>query len=93
MIFSVDLFFCYRYYLRERELLLCDIQCWSLFLLQILFEGKRAVGVKFLKPGGYSHEVFANKEVIVSAGAINSPHLLLLSGVGPKEQLQKHGVS
>ena len=61
-------------------------------VLQILFEGKRAVGVKFIKPGGYSHEVFANKEVIVSAGAHNSPHLLMLSGVGPKEELNKHKV-
>ena len=61
-------------------------------LFQILFEGKRAVGVRFIRPGGYSYEVFANKEVILSAGAINSPHLLLLSGVGPKEELEKHQV-
>ena len=48
--------------------------------------------MRFIRPGGYSYEVFANKEVIVSAGAINSPHLLLLSGVGPKEELEKHQV-
>lgn len=58
----------------------------------MLFEGKRAVGVRFIKNGGFPHEVFANKEVIVSAGAINSPHLLMLSGVGPRDQLEKHGV-
>ena len=57
-----------------------------------MFEGKRAIGVRFVRPGGYSYEVFANKEVILSAGAINSPHLLLLSGVGPKEELEKHKV-
>ncbi|XP_067945995.1 alcohol dehydrogenase [acceptor]-like isoform X2 [Watersipora subatra] len=59
---------------------------------KILFEGKRAVGVRFLRDGGFPHEVFANKEVILSAGAINSPQLLMLSGVGPKEELQKHGL-
>ena len=48
--------------------------------------------MRFIRPGGYSYEVFANKEVILSAGAINSPHLLLLSGVGPKEELEKHQV-
>ena len=58
-----------------------------------MFERKRAIGVRFIRPGGYSYEVFANKEVILSAGAINSPHLLLLSGVGPKEELEKHKVS
>ena len=63
------------------------------YCLQILFEGKRAVGVRFVRSGGFSHEVFANKEVIVSAGAINSPHLLMLSGVGPKDELERHGVS
>ena len=38
------------------------------------------------------YEVFADKEVIVSASAINSPHLLMLSGIGPREELEKHQV-
>jgi len=59
---------------------------------QILFDGKRAVGVRFVREGGFTYEVLAEKEVIISSGAINSPHLLLLSGIGPKEELQKHGV-
>jgi len=59
---------------------------------QILFDGKRAVGVRFVREGGFTYEVLAEKEVILSSGAINSPHLLLLSGIGPKEELQKHGV-
>jgi len=46
-----------------------------------------------VKEGGNSYQVLATKEVIVSAGAINSPHLLLLSGVGPKAELKKHNVS
>jgi len=59
---------------------------------QILFDGKRAVGVRFVREGGFTYEVLVEKEVIISSGAINSPHLLLLSGIGPKEELQKHGV-
>ncbi|KAF6027442.1 hypothetical protein EB796_014241 [Bugula neritina] len=59
---------------------------------QILFDGKRAVGVRFVREGGFTYEVLAEKEVIISSGAINSPHLLLLSGIGPKEELQKHGI-
>ena len=38
------------------------------------------------------HSVYALKEVIVSCGAIKSPHLLLLSGIGPKEELKEHGI-
>ena len=59
---------------------------------QILFEGIQAVGVRFIKSGGFTHEVYAKKEVIISASAINSPHLLLLSGVGPRAELEKHKV-
>ena len=55
-------------------------------------EGRRAVGVSFVREGGEVHSVFANKEVIVSASAINSPHLLMLSGIGPKAELEKHRV-
>ncbi|XP_067947607.1 alcohol dehydrogenase [acceptor]-like [Watersipora subatra] len=62
------------------------------YVTKIFFEKKRAIGLKFTKSGGVSHEVFADKEIILSAGAINSPHLLLLSGVGPKEELQKHKI-
>lgn len=61
--------------------------------LQILFEGKRAVGVRFVRDGGDMYDVFAKKEVIVSASAINSPHLLMLSGIGREKELVKHGVS
>jgi choline dehydrogenase-like flavoprotein len=38
------------------------------------------------------HSVCALKEVIVSCDAIKSPHLLLLSGIGPKEELKEHGI-
>ncbi|CAL8097214.1 unnamed protein product [Orchesella dallaii] len=55
-------------------------------------EALRAVGVTFVRHGvkGYAH---ANKEIIVSGGAINSPHLLMLSGVGPRDHLIEHRIS
>lgn len=46
-----------------------------------------------MRDGGDVFEVFADKEVIVSASAINSPHLLMLSGIGPRAELEKHEVS
>ena len=58
---------------------------------RILFEGNRAVGVEYLKKGKL-HEVRANKEVILSAGAIGSPQILQLSGIGNKELLDKHQI-
>ena len=42
---------------------------------------------------GEIHVVRARKEVILAGGAIGSPHTLMLSGVGPKDHLQEHGVS
>lgn len=61
------------------------------FATKIHFEGKRAVGVHFEK-NGVKRFVRAKKEVILSAGAIGSAQLLLLSGVGPSEELEKHKV-
>jgi choline dehydrogenase-like flavoprotein len=58
---------------------------------RILFEGKRASGVAILKNGRPS-EIRAAGEVILSAGAIGSPHLLLLSGVGPAAELQRQQI-
>lgn len=52
---------------------------------------RRANAVEFVRDGK-KYVVRARKEVVLSAGAINSPHLLLLSGVGPAEQLQRVGV-
>ncbi|MBO9677157.1 MAG: choline dehydrogenase [Acidovorax sp.] len=58
---------------------------------RILFEGRRAVGVEY-RQGGRLHEVRALREVLLSAGALLSPQLLMLSGVGPAEELQRHGI-
>ena len=59
---------------------------------RILFEGKRAVGVEYTQ-GGVSKQLRARREVILSSGAFQSPHLMLLSGVGDAASLQKHGIA
>ena len=58
---------------------------------RVLFEGRRAVGVRF-RQGGKVRDVRARKEVILAAGAIGSPQLLQVSGVGPGRLLQDHGI-
>ena len=61
---------------------------------EIIFEGKRAVGVRYRRGGrnGTLHEVRASKEVILSGGTYNSPQLLQLSGVGSPGLLASHGI-
>ncbi len=61
---------------------------------QIMFEGKRAVGVRYAKAStpSLSRQVLARREVIVCSGALNTPKLLQLSGVGPAELLQSKGI-
>ncbi|MEH1841559.1 MAG: GMC family oxidoreductase N-terminal domain-containing protein [Nostoc sp.] len=54
---------------------------------RLLFEGTRTVGVEYLHEG-MLHQVRVNQEVILSAGAFESPKLLMLSGIGDKAQLQ-----
>ncbi|XP_051155524.1 glucose dehydrogenase [FAD, quinone]-like [Leptopilina boulardi] len=54
---------------------------------------RRATGVEYTHiPTGKSTIVYARKEVIVSSGVVNSPKLLMLSGVGPRDELEKHGI-
>ena len=57
---------------------------------RILFEGKRAVGAR-VESGGETFDVFGD-EIILSAGAIGSPQLLMLSGVGPAPHLADFGI-
>ena len=59
---------------------------------RVLIENGRAIGVK-LRRGGRDEELRAQREVILSAGAFQSPQLLMLSGIGPKAELQKHGIA
>lgn len=58
---------------------------------RILLEGKRATGVTYLQ-SGKSVDIGARQEVILAGGAINSPQLLMLSGIGPEDELKKHGI-
>ncbi|KPF88882.1 GMC family oxidoreductase [Novosphingobium sp. AAP93] len=59
---------------------------------RVLFEGNRAVGIEYRR-GGKLHQVRARREVILSGGAINSPQLLMLSGIGDGAALARHGIS
>ncbi len=73
---------------------------------QVLFDdANRAIGVAYLKGAklyraafepnknpGEPHTAHCTREVILSGGAFNTPQLLMLSGIGPKEQLEKHGI-
>ena len=58
---------------------------------RVRIEGGRAVGVDYLQ-GGQLKTVRAEREVIVSAGALQSPQLLMLSGIGPADHLRQHGI-
>lgn len=58
---------------------------------QIVFEGTRAVGVRYVS-GGRSAYVMADREVILCAGAYHTPHLLMLSGIGPTKHLASLGI-
>lgn len=53
----------------------------------------RAVGVEFTYKDETELTARASKEIVLSGGALSSPHLLLLSGVGPKAHLEQHGIS
>ncbi|OLQ81383.1 GMC family oxidoreductase [Photobacterium proteolyticum] len=58
---------------------------------RVLFEGTKATGIEYRKEGT-THTLRCSGEVLLSGGAINSPQLLLLSGVGKKEQLDQHDI-
>ncbi len=58
---------------------------------RILFEDNRAVGVEY-SHNGELKQVYAKREVILSGGSINSPQLLMLSGVGPAQHLREMGI-
>jgi 4-pyridoxate dehydrogenase len=59
---------------------------------RILFDGPRAVGIEYVKDG-QKQEARADGEVILSGGAFNSPQLLLLSGIGPADELKAAGIA
>ena len=60
--------------------------------LRVTFQAQRATGVDVLRAGERAH-ARARREIILSAGAIESPKLLMLSGIGPADALRRHGLS
>jgi choline dehydrogenase len=58
---------------------------------RILFQGRRAIGIAYQR-GGRAESVRARRGVILSAGAVQSPQLLMLSGIGPAAHLRAHGI-
>ncbi|ACG77524.1 choline dehydrogenase [Phenylobacterium zucineum HLK1] len=59
---------------------------------RVLLENGRAVGVEIVEGKNPARAVYADAEVIVAAGAVQSPHILQLSGIGDGEDLGKHGI-
>lgn len=59
---------------------------------RVVLEGRRATGVEYRDHRGGLHRVQAAKEVLLCAGAIQSPQLLMLSGIGPAQELQQLGI-
>jgi choline dehydrogenase len=59
---------------------------------EILFDGRRAIGVAYTR-AGESVRAIAEREVILSAGAIHSPQLLMLAGIGPADHLREHAIA
>jgi choline dehydrogenase len=59
---------------------------------RIIFEGRKAIGVECLRDGR-KHTFMAGREVILAGGVINSPQLLMLSGIGAAEELHSRGIA
>ncbi len=61
------------------------------YAVRIAMEGLRATGIEYVQHGK-SHVAHASRDVILAGGSINSPHLLMLSGIGPADELRRHGI-
>ena len=61
------------------------------FVRKVIFDGLNAIGIEYDK-GQKVEKIKANKEVILSASSINSPKILMLSGIGPAQHLKSHGI-
>lgn len=61
------------------------------YVRQVTMDGRKATGIEYER-GGETQRVRANREVILSGGSYNSPHLLMLSGIGPGDHLTEMGI-
>ena len=69
-----------------------NLTVWTgVHVRRVLFEGKRASGVEYSQ-GGAIQSVAVSREIVLCAGAVGSPHLLMLSGIGPQAHLEQQGV-
>jgi choline dehydrogenase len=59
---------------------------------RVVIENGRATGVEVVTPGGGTRRLVARREVVVCGGAVMSPHVLMLSGIGDGEELRRHGI-
>jgi choline dehydrogenase len=60
---------------------------------RIVFRGSRAIAVEFADENGARRSAGAGREILLAAGTVGSPHLLLRSGVGPPDRLRAHGLA
>ena len=58
---------------------------------RVVLEGGKAVGIEIFQNGDL-RRIGARRDIVVSAGAVNSPQLLMLSGIGPPSELERHGI-
>lgn len=61
-------------------------------VVRLLFRGRRAVGAEYLQ-GEERHAVLSGGEIVLCAGAVNTPHILMLSGIGDAQELRRHGIA
>ncbi|KAA9367298.1 MULTISPECIES: GMC family oxidoreductase [Ochrobactrum] len=74
---------------RHRQNLIVQTDCQ---ITRVLIKAGRACGVEVRRRDGTIDTIDANREVILCAGAIGSPHILLMSGIGPAQHLKDHGI-
>ena len=78
-------------YLNKEVLARHNLHCYlQSYVVKILFKQQRAIGIEYIQHG--KRKTCYAREIILSGGAINSPHLLMLSGIGPSQQLKQFNI-
>lgn len=79
----------YLHPVKDRPNLTVMTKCQT---VRVLFDSKRAIGVAYLDSSGREKKITAKREIVLSSGAIGSPQILMLSGLGEAAQLKDHGI-